>query len=137
MDGYLDKKGLKLIKGPQGHEAGDRAIANFQALVRKHAGTECVYRDGGDEFVVLFGAVEQSAVLTRVRDLLVALGNQGLSASVGVVGCDDPLEPPQAFKERADQAMYRAKQESKKHTRPSALAVADDPAEIIPVSSPE
>ena len=55
----LDIDDFKHWNDTYGHEKGDRLLIRFAALLKKEFGPECVYRYGGDEFVVLLQSDRQ------------------------------------------------------------------------------
>jgi diguanylate cyclase (GGDEF)-like protein len=118
---FCDLNGFKQINDRLGHEAGDQLLAQVAARLGSglRAG-DMVARYGGDEFLLL--ATEpggQPATARRltahVRSVLdspfVLNGVEAtVSASVGAVISDGVLGADELIS-RADQAMYRAKQE--------------------------
>jgi diguanylate cyclase (GGDEF)-like protein len=68
----LDVDGLKRINDEQGHAAGDAALAAVGRAIRQHVRrTDCAYRWGGDEFVILMpSTTEQGAqlVIERIQE---------------------------------------------------------------------
>jgi diguanylate cyclase (GGDEF)-like protein len=130
---FLDLDGFKPVNDVYGHAVGDRVL---ELVGRRLAGAvrsdDVVARVGGDEFAVVCGlaadAVEQGATelagrllatlaepLTVTRDpgapgLATPLEPVQLGASVGVAVTSPRAEQPLRVFERADAAMYRAKQ---------------------------
>jgi len=116
----MDIDHFKSINDTYGHAIGDHALI---ALTRICQGTireiDVLARFGGDEFVVLFPettAGEAQAVMERV---LLALTVQpvdvngkpvALTISVGVTGLVSAAMSLDAMLDRADQALYQAKQ---------------------------
>lgn len=137
---FLDMNGLKAINDNHGHAAGDEAIrAFFQAVTSTLGQHGEVYRNGGDEVVVILPRTtdERAAKLLDglVRQLskevlrLGATVAETLTASCGSVSTTNPAEDAKAFLERADEVQYRAKKKSKEHTpRVSAIAVGQGEA---------
>jgi diguanylate cyclase (GGDEF)-like protein/PAS domain S-box-containing protein len=115
---FLDLDGFKQVNDGFGHTAGDqllRAVAT--RLLESVRATDTVGRLGGDEFAVICedtGAAEARVVAQRILDSLeeeVSLDGRAVRArlSIGIA-----LAPPYSFDEvvqRADEAMYRAKQD--------------------------
>ncbi len=50
----IDVDNLKVVNDRFGHESGDRALAQMGALLTELYGQDCVYRYGGDEFLVIY-----------------------------------------------------------------------------------
>lgn len=117
---FLDLDRFKDVNDSLGHHAGDQllreAARRILACVRA---SDTVARLGGDEFTVILtdigepGSVERvardvAAVLRRPFDLGGSLVE--VSASIGIaIGPDDTNEPA-ALVQKADHAMYMAKQ---------------------------
>ena len=106
---------FKLVNDTHGHDAGDRALRSFAAVMRSTLRPQdLISRWGGEEFVmVLPGATEHDAlaVSERIRENL-ALATQrgdldGVTVSLGIA-----YDPQCAFSEvlqRADTALHDAK----------------------------
>lgn len=113
----LDLDNLKKINDRGGHSAGDHALelvaATLKAGVRD---SDQVFRYGGDEFAVLLvGSAGASAreVAERLRSRVAALSpNAGSAAPTLSIGLATlrPDDTAQALFERADTAVYGAKQ---------------------------
>jgi diguanylate cyclase (GGDEF)-like protein len=121
-----DLNGLKRINDDQGHEAGDRALIRFAALLSK-TGEELpgalAARLGGDEFCIVAPDVSPDVVVAAAEELCrlvrrsplegVSCGVASTAEEVGVV------ESAARLLRLADAAQYRAK-----HSRTSAPVVA-------------
>ena len=115
----LDLDGFKDINDTLGHSAGDQVLERVGARIRDALPPYAfVARLGGDEFGILaLGGTrtQMTDVARRVQEVLsepmhVDGINVALSASIGIVGCeeDDALESNELVR-RAEVAMYRAK----------------------------
>ena len=117
---YLDIDFFKRVNDTYGHSAGDdilRAAARrLQAAVRKDV--DICARYGGEEFVVLFPHTTLAgakAFAERIRHMFSdrAFDIDGrlipITCSIGIAEYE-ACETPERFVERADAAMYRAKQ---------------------------
>lgn len=111
----IDIDHFKRINDTRGHEAGDQVLVDFARIVR--AGIrklDQVYRMGGEEFLVLFAAMDEGAlpsVCEGLRARIEArLRNDG-EAVTASIGCAMLRrgEDAAAWLARADAAMYRAK----------------------------
>ncbi len=118
--GFLDVDGMKGVNDTHGHATGDELLISvadrLRALVR---GADTVSRLGGDEFVVVLSRVERprdAEALLRVLGAAVALPHRLSNAvvqvevSVGLACYPDHGRTALELLERADRAMYTAKQ---------------------------
>lgn len=122
---FLDIDRFKLVNDSLGHEAGDRLLElvaeRLQDSVRE---ADTVARMGGDEFMVLLEGVEDGADAENVADRVVealefpfTLGKEEIhvEASIGIavqeeMAADNGLPDSDELINRADEAMYRAKE---------------------------
>jgi len=131
---FLDMDRFKEINDKHGHDVGDRVLRHFAGLVaasvrdedcvarivESDAGEgELVARLGGDEFIVLLREVHRPEDVLRVTDrILGTLKTPFLHAdislrlhtSIGVALFPGDGTDAEALLQRADHAMYRAKQ---------------------------
>jgi len=116
---FLDLDRFKLINDSLGHDCGDellvQAADRLRGLLRPR---DTVARLGGDEFTVLCEDIadERHAVeiAERIAESLAAPfalsgGEAFVTASIGIVVCDDPEARAEDLIRDADAAMYRAK----------------------------
>jgi diguanylate cyclase (GGDEF)-like protein len=135
---HLDMNGLKAINDAHGHPVGDEAIrAFFQAALATLGGQGEVYRNGGDEVVVILPGVDDEAAGKLLDGFVRQLGKEvlllgdaraetRLTASCGSASTTEPSEDATALLKRADDAEIRAKKKSKEHSpRVSAVAVGE------------
>ena len=117
---FIDLDDFKVVNDTYGHPAGDNvlreAAARIKALTRD---VDSVARYGGDEFVLIFEALEDpsgaGAVGRRILDgfkmgFQFESGRIKLSASIGIAIHPADGRNPGALFESADRAMYAAKQ---------------------------
>jgi diguanylate cyclase (GGDEF)-like protein/PAS domain S-box-containing protein len=117
---FLDVDRFKLINDSLGHRCGDLVLTTIAArLMESCRDTDTVARLGGDEFVVLLvgtPGVELSVVaVERIMDALARPmfvdGHElSLTPSIGIAVYPQDGDTPDQLVERADAAMYRAKQ---------------------------
>lgn len=118
---YFDLDGFKAINDRHGHEAGDAVLVNCAERIRGTLRTHDVAgRLGGDEFVVvleLTGGDADSArdIAHKLRGVLaepmdIHGDTCAIGCSIGVVVTSAQI-PVQTLMDRADRAMYRAKQQ--------------------------
>lgn len=117
---FVDLDHFKEVNDSLGHAAGDeQLVAVANALRQAVRPTDTVARLGGDEFVVVCEGMtstgEALAVVERILAAVDALppAAQGLhiDASIGVAVSGSASTDPEDLLRRADEAMYRAKQD--------------------------
>ncbi len=109
-----DVNGLKHVNDTYGHKAGDEYIKSAASMISHIFAHSPVYRNGGDEFVVLLKGEDygrRQELMRRLHDLSAEhIGSGGVVVSGGlsdfVPGEDGNLH---AVFERADSLMYREK----------------------------
>lgn len=109
---------FKRVNDAYGHRAGDRVLSTVaKSLASRIRGTDFVARYGGEEFVTIFSGTALAPALTVIEEMRLAISNIGfhfrgsplsvtVSCGVTEILLDD--SPETAF-DRADKAMYRAK----------------------------
>jgi diguanylate cyclase (GGDEF)-like protein len=133
---YLDVDNFKTLNDQQGHVEGDEFLRRIsQAIKDTVRATDVAARLGGDEFAVLFTDAKRIAVEALAQRLLArvrALGDRypglDLGASVGMAWFAEPPADAKVLLQRADSAMYRAK-EAGKHR--FALWTADSDKPVV------
>ena len=129
----IDLDRFKAINDLYGHAAGDEALRRFArtclGLIRRG---DVMARYGGEEFVVLMpGArlADAAGLAERLRvalaGLVVPAGDRlfGFTVSIGAAE-RMPGEPMTALLRRADDALYRAKQDGRNRVETAESAVA-------------
>ncbi|VBB05950.1 nucleotide cyclase [Lucifera butyrica] len=120
----LDIDYFKKVNDTWGHVAGDAVLQQMGAMIREFfAGTSICARYGGEEFTVILpetgvtAAVEVADSFRRQvaeRNFVIDAGTViQVTVSIGVATIDTPAVPAitrDEMVERADQALYRAKQ---------------------------
>lgn len=117
----LDLDGFKSINDTQGHRAGDELLARvairLSSMVRS---TDTVARLGGDEFVIVLTELRSREDATRILDNCIAAMNEPLgedkamiSCSLGVSFYPEDGRTAEELMQRADLAMYEAKEAGK------------------------
>ncbi len=111
----LDLDLFKSINDTQGHEAGDRTLVNFAALVQSGIRKlDRMYRIGGEEFVLILPGTNVRGLATiceNVRARVEAgLNSQGQPITVSIGAAELKKDEDGAtWLARADLALYRAK----------------------------
>ncbi len=108
---------FKRVNDSAGHAAGDKVLTRFGAMLRSQARpTDVVARYGGEEFVVLLPHTDLAggvAVAERMRTILAAETIAPLVAPVTAsfgVSALRPGDTADTLVDRADEALYRAKE---------------------------
>ena len=129
---FIDLDRFKEVNDVHGHLLGSRLLAEFGHLLTRCVREEDVVgRFGGDEFVILLGAVDPDGavvVAERIRQKIEDhrfLGREGarlqVTCSIGVAAYEEG-QTADALLDRADQAMYLAKSASRNAVRTGAAA---------------
>lgn len=116
---YMDIDNFKTINDVLGHETGDEVLKVFAGLCRKELRIEDVMaRLGGDEFAVLLDGQDREAATIAAERLRSAVADHPfvpggekfrITLCIGLIEIDGSLDRIELLA-RADQAMYRAKQ---------------------------
>ncbi len=124
----LDIDFFKRINDTYGHATGDCVLLHFADIVRSHLDARHTFiRYGGEEFVVLcrgYDAVEGFHLAERIRQSVqfsAMLPGEIITCSIGVSQWHNGEDDQAHFYQRADQAMYAAKQ----HGRNRVMTEAD------------
>lgn len=111
----MDVDGLKAINDSHGHKVGDAVLESLATIVRERVrGSDALFRIGGDEFALILGDAKASSALKVANDIRQLLREQTseasphFSISFGVCCVDDSSSPDDWF-DRADEALYEAK----------------------------
>jgi diguanylate cyclase (GGDEF)-like protein len=113
---------FKAVNDSFGHAEGDRVIANFAGVLRRVAGTQGIPgRIGGEEFAVLLPLADLAAARLFAETVRAGFGisesgGMRVTASFGIamLSHDEPLH---RLMQRADDALYRAKQSGRDGVR--------------------
>ncbi len=115
----LDIDHFKRINDRYGHSAGDRVLIETARRLRENCReSDSVFRFGGEEFIVLLSQTEENGAFTiaeRIRTAIATMNTQyeqmgiHITASIGIA-CLNRGEGLHAWFDRADRALYLAKQ---------------------------
>lgn len=122
----IDIDGFKYINDTYGHKAGDRALKEIAATLRRRLReTDLLARIGGDEFAILLpyaGAEQAAVVVDDLRRVILAStidvghgASVSLSASIGCSLIDRHTSSDEAVLSDADRAMYADKADANGH----------------------
>ena len=106
---FADLNGLKVINDSEGHAAGDTLLKNAALALREVFPVNCIYRAGGDEFVVILTDITERELLIksqRIRET--AMHYKDLVFAVGVAYTSDSKDIRIAL-HIADERMYEDK----------------------------
>jgi diguanylate cyclase (GGDEF)-like protein len=120
----IDSDNLKDINDKYGHKAGDDFLVHIANIVRSsvRAG-DIACRYGGDEFVVVLGNVTEDIAYVRAERLRKSIAahfiiqredeKASVSVSIGIAMYPGHGSSGEALLQKADQALYEAKQMGK------------------------
>ncbi len=112
----IDIDYFKQVNDAYGHEKGNVILIELSKMMVNYCGTEghaCRY--GGEEFAIVFTDIEKTDVIERMDSMRRELTKQTyipevhISVSVGIASYTHPMTS-QALFDKADQAMYMAKE---------------------------
>jgi diguanylate cyclase (GGDEF)-like protein len=128
----IDIDHFKKINDTMGHAAGDAVLLTVaQVLTASAREVDVIGRLGGEEFGVLLPRSEQMTVRRAADRLRQMLGDAEttwrgqpirLTVSIGAALCNDADESPAQLLERADHALYQAKNTGRNRTVVARLA---------------
>lgn len=137
----VDLDFLKKINDTYGHQIGDEAIKNIgSVLAASSRSTDITARYGGEEFCVLLpntGATMASELGERLRRRINDCRIEGqdfgfnISASIGVSCFPLHAESADALFLRADEALYKAKQDGRNCVRVSSMGPDGTPLPAV------
>ncbi len=123
--GVLDLDGFKPVNDLYGHVAGDAVLTETGRRLQSLAGDDVfVARLGGDEFGIIMNDIEDASLIPFGEDVCTALklpftlssGVAHVSASIGFAVFPDAAPSAELLFERADYALYNAKNEQRGRT---------------------
>lgn len=116
----IDSDNLKQVNDVHGHEAGNRLLQHLVRCVREQLrGSDVMARFGGDEFILMLpetnnkGAQEMAERIRQAIELSrfdVRTGDINVTVSLGVASYPEDGGNLDVILDKADKAMYRAKQ---------------------------
>ena len=115
---FFDLDQFKQINDRHGHAAGDETLRRFGAALREcFRPSDALVRYGGDEFLVVASGLDPSAVADRLQRLRERLRRSAegpaIAFSVGVADMPAGSHPDAALN-KADEAMYEAKEQRRR-----------------------
>ena len=115
---FIDVDGFKQIKDTKGHQFGDKVLINISERINQRVrDSDVLGRFGGDEFIIICPectGLQAAAVAEQIRKNIETFELEGtkITISLGITEChrNDTVK---TVLERADKALYVAKQEGK------------------------
>jgi len=122
----LDLDDFKRVNDMHGHPVGDEALRKVaEALRRCIRDHDTIFRIGGEEFAVLLPRLASKDALPVAERLRTAVGRISfavpLRVSIGLASSPDDATDRDALLERADAALYSAKDAGKDRTTVAAV----------------
>jgi diguanylate cyclase (GGDEF)-like protein len=116
----MDLDRFKLVNDRFGHATGDRVLVHFASLLRRRLRhSDVVGRYGGEEFSILLEGLDANdteRLVVRLRQEFGSSEHRALDGSpfqvtlsAGIAFLDVPTMTLEAWKQAADEALYRAK----------------------------
>lgn len=130
----LDLDFLKPINDSLGHAAGDRVLQEMaHAINGALRQSDLAFRIGGDEFIILLPATQETGARTVVERIRQALADTAAKDGPAVafsagIATSTPGVTADALLDQADQAMYRAKHAGRNRDGTAARKPAPPPA---------
>lgn len=110
----IDLNDLKKINDGYGHDAGDTALKTVAAVLKKNVGKNgTLYRIGGDEFVIFYRDVDESAVAKAIEKMRAEMAKTPYVCAFGYAK-RGPLHSVEDAVRYADHEMYDDKAQIKK-----------------------
>ena len=111
----VDVDHFKKVNDTHGHVTGDKVLKGVAEILKKKVRGGSAYRYGGEEMAVLLPKAELEGavqVAERLRAAIEAhkIAGVKVTASFGVAQFEPGLADPPALVEKADQALYKAKE---------------------------
>jgi diguanylate cyclase (GGDEF)-like protein len=103
---------FKRYNDTHGHPEGDKLLVKLaEILLREMRGSDCVFRYGGEEFLLMLTEADPAgarAVAERLRRTVES--EAGVTVSLGVASFHETMQEKEILIDLADAALYRAKQ---------------------------
>jgi len=132
---FIDLDNFKPINDDYGHLAGDETLKEVTRRLKRFVETkDSLLRIGGDEFLIILNRIESKEAVKKQLDALVESMHEPIcygsktfhiSFSIGVSFCPEDGNTVKALMEKADKAMYCAKERGK-----NQVCFADELANI-------
>ncbi len=120
---YIDLDNFKSVNDLSGHQAGNEVLKEVAERISNYVDDNAIFaRLSGDEFCILYESLSNNREIQEVANNILDQFKSPfkykdmyhfLGASIGITVGPGNCESPDIFVERADIAMYKAKQEGK------------------------
>ena len=108
---HIDVNGLHELNNRMGHAAGDRMLQRVADCLREQFAPECIYRIGGDEFVMLTAeGLSRTDCGQKIRQVQKDLAQDGYSIAYGIAVREQEKGLDRVVEE-ADEAMLENKKQ--------------------------
>lgn len=124
---FIDLDGFKLINDTHGHDIGDKLLQRISARFNQHVRKQdCIYRIGGDEFVILIKELEALDIAEAIAKEILTKCRKSyklddklcdITLSIGISLFPDHTQTPKQLIRYADEAMYQAKSHGKNQVK--------------------
>ena len=106
---FADVNGLHDLNDREGHKAGDRMLQAVAQALLDRFDHDCVFRIGGDEFVVMARDIQEQDVIRNMKEASQELSAQNYSISVGLSHAVKEEIDVQRQLAEAEKEMYQKK----------------------------
>ena len=113
---YLDLDFFKKVNDQFGHGIGDEVLIDFAAIIKKvNRESDVLARFGGEEFIILAQMADKDSVLKLYERIKTATDQhtfkkvKNITFSAGIAEFDIEKDSARSLLERADKALYKAK----------------------------
>lgn len=113
----IDLNGLKNTNDSEGHHAGDILIRETARILMECAGEKCVFRTGGDEFIVVTEDLEERDIILLIQHMRDSADINGIRMAIGYAWTRGRVSDFDALLTKADLNMYRDKGHSFRRRR--------------------
>ncbi|MDI6850816.1 MAG: diguanylate cyclase [bacterium] len=113
---FVDLDNFKSINDLYGHLEGDKTLVSFVKILKNTLReSDIIVRYGGDEFIILLPSTSLESAENVASRIIKNLFDQNIkiSCSIGIVEIPTHGSEPEILVEKADKAMYKAKQKGK------------------------
>lgn len=106
---YSDVNGLHELNNEYGHEAGDNMLKAVAETMKKHYGSDNVYRIGGDEFFAFSSEFDTNLIENSMLDTKKELNDMGYHLSMGYASTEKSKEELDDIIKQAESSMFSDK----------------------------